>query len=785
MDSHRDPPSHPLTDWLAIALKDLPQESGADSPGTIPRDLVARYRRAEHCLQLLTAAGPVQAAIADRGVTDSSGADARRTIGRFQIVQELGRGGHGIVFLALDPVLKREVALKVPRIETLEADDLRVRFLREARTVANLNHPNLVQVFEVGEAGPVSYVAQHCCNGPTLSEWMKQQDQPASFPVAAGLVGALAEAVEYVHGFGVVHRDIKPGNVLLEPLPRPALQRDDALPSESIPWTPRLTDFGLARLDQEPRGTRTGAVLGTPAYMETEKATGASKQNGPATYAYALGGILSALLTGPPPVGRASEHETRCRVADGQIIPPRRLRPDLPRDLETICLKCLELRHGNRYPSAGSLASDLERYLRGDTISARRVGPVNRFIRWSMRKPVVAGLTTALAFSVVLGLVGTMTLWRSAESHRKQSDAEFRRAHQAVQVIHDVVFSDSVDTQETLPFRRSLMEAALGYQREFFAQHPDDPGVAADLADALYQLGFASQSLGDNHTALQHYGEAIPLWQSLRRAQPENPEYAYFLVHTYHHHGQVLHRANRLNEARRQYERSLEICEQLLETAPGDSRFVTQSANVCREMASVTKATGDYDAAERWLLREWEIREQLLVDEPESAESNRHIATLAASIGSLRRRQGRSAEAVDAFERAIGLLREIQKQGDDSWASYELALAHQALGRTLAEAAEHDDALHHYQSADKLLDALVTEYPENDAYLLRRSRNQYWIGKSLIRQGREAEALAEFEKAAAFCERLLSRAPSHARVRRTLDAVRRQISALTASRNDV
>jgi WD40 repeat protein len=328
-------------------------------------------------------------------------------LGRFELGPELGRGGCGLVFLAHDPLLGREVAVKVPRAEILATPGWRDRFLREARAAAGLDHPNVVPVYEAGEVGPVCFLVSAYCPGPTLAAWVEQQRGPVPVRTAAGLVAALADGVQHAHGRGVLHRDLKPSNVLLEPLPP-----GTAPPPDGLAFTPRLTDFGLAKLLQEGATTdqtRTGAVLGTVNYMAPEQAAGRSRQVGPTADVYALGAILYELLTGRPPFQGETELDTLRQVRDEESVPIRRLRSAVPRDLETVCLKCLEKEPARRYATVGALADDLRRFLAGEPIRARPPGPAGRVGRWARRNPALAaasGLAAASLAAVVALAIG-------------------------------------------------------------------------------------------------------------------------------------------------------------------------------------------------------------------------------------------------------------------------------------------------------------------------------------------------------------------------------------------
>jgi WD40 repeat protein len=342
-------------------------------------------------------------------------------LGRFQIRRELGRGGFGIVLLAYDPQLRRDVALKVPKADALLEPESRQRFLREARAAAALDHPHLVPVYEAGEAGSLCYLASAYCPGPTLAQWLRGRSEPVPTREAAALVATLAEAVEHAHARGVVHRDLKPGNVLLQ---------TDGLQPGGL-GTPKITDFGLAKqlaVGPDSSGaasmTQSGAIVGTPCYMAPEQAAGQSARVGQAADVYALGVILYELLTGRPPFVAETPLETLLQVQIDEPVPPGRLRGKLPRDLETICLKCLQKEPHRRYGSAQELSDDLRRFLAGEPVRARPVSALGRLGRWCRRKPASAALALVSAAAVVLAAAGAVgfALYQ-AEANRKLTNA--------------------------------------------------------------------------------------------------------------------------------------------------------------------------------------------------------------------------------------------------------------------------------------------------------------------------------------------------------------------------
>ena len=301
-----------------------------------------------------------------------------REFGDFELISELGRGGMGVVYKARQKSLNRIVALKMVREAHLASDADRARFRAEAESAARLQHPNIVTVHEVGTAEGQAYFCMEYVEGPTLAERLTK-DGPLPPRDAARLVAAIARAVQHAHEQGILHRDLKPSNILLSAecgVRSADSKAEDPSPSAALrtshpAFQPKVSDFGLAkRIDGSESLTRTGAIVGTPSYMAPEQATG-RKDLSPVADVYSLGAILYELLTGRPPFRAATAVDTLLLVLEQEPVPPRDLLPTIDRDIELICLKCLQKPAELRYESAAALANDLDAYLNGEAISSR------------------------------------------------------------------------------------------------------------------------------------------------------------------------------------------------------------------------------------------------------------------------------------------------------------------------------------------------------------------------------------------------------------------------------
>jgi WD40 repeat protein len=372
--------------------------------------------------------------------------------GDYELLEEISRGGMGVVFKARQISLGRLVAVKLITTGTLATPELVKRFKAEAEAAASLSHPNIVPIYEIGEHQGQHYFSMGLIEGPNLRASLSNSQSQLSEPKrSARLVSTVARAVHYAHQRGVLHRDIKPGNILLD-----------------AAGEPHLTDFGLAKLIQkESTLTHTNAVMGTPAYMSPEQARGDTREVTTAADVYAVGAVLYEMLTGAPPFAGGTSLETIRQVLEQEPRRPSASNPRIDRDLETICLKCLEKDPGKRYSSAAGLAADLERWLRQEPIMARRSSSRERLWKWVRRRPATAALGTVACLLMVIVAIGSpIAAWRINRARQLAQTREVQ-ARRATYVASMNLVQQAWEQSKVGRVRQILQDTALSPGRDF------------------------------------------------------------------------------------------------------------------------------------------------------------------------------------------------------------------------------------------------------------------------------------------------------------------------------
>ncbi len=388
-----------------------------------------------------------------------------RRFGEYELIEEVARGGMGLVYKARQISLGRIVALKVLSAGEFASPKFVQRFKSEASAAARLQHPNIVKIHEVGEQEGIHYFTMEFVEGPNLAEMGRAG--PLASNYAASYLKTLAEAVEYAHQQGVLHRDLKPSNVLIDPF-----------------GEPRITDFGLAKeLTGDSLLTETGQMLGTPGYMPPEQADSKFGPMGRTADVYSLGAVLYFMVTGKPPFASASLHETLRQVLNEDPVPPSRLNSAVPRDLETICLKCLKKEPSRRYQTAQDLVLELDRFLLGKPIHASPIGPVEFILRWCRRQPALATLAAlVLVLLCVVAGGGVTTVLRISAAR----DAETRERNRAEHTINQLILQRASDLM-----RDGRTDSALAHLANVLRKEPTNGTAAARVASVLMQHSFA------------------------------------------------------------------------------------------------------------------------------------------------------------------------------------------------------------------------------------------------------------------------------------------------------
>ncbi len=702
-----------------------------------------------------------------------------RYFGDYEIVREIARGGMGVVFQARQTSLNRPVALKMILAGQLADETDIKRFYTEAEAAANLDHPGIVPIYEVGQHEGQHYFSMGFIDGQSLSQRLAEGPLPAG--EAAELIRRVSEAIEYAHQHGVVHRDLKPANILMD-------QNGN----------PRVTDFGLAKKVQGDSGlTGSGQIMGTPSYMPPEQAGGKRGEVGPAADVYSLGATLYASLTGRPPFQAATAMDTVIQVVSEEPVPPRRLNAAIPRDLETICLKCLEKEPGKRYESAAALGEDLRRYVAGEPIAARPVGQAERAWRWCRRKPVIAGLIASLVVTVIGGFVGITLGWLEARRQRSAAEENFALARRAVDDYLTRVSESRVLRVPGLePLRRELLEDALRYYRGFVELRGHDPSVREELVRAYERVGRINELVGTDAAALDAFRQSLALAEAvaaarpgdagvkqhiaavhnsigliqmkngqvdeafrslnlarsidlaLSQAHPTELGYQVELAGHLHNLGIFLEQTGRPAEALERLEEALGLYERLAKAYPESDFFRFELAKTGRGTGNVLTDLGRVPEAMERYRRSRELLEVLVAAHPEDTEYSDDLASVCNEIGMVLGQSGRTAEAVEAYQRARQL-REALTRSHPAVTGYRRGLAHtlHQMGLAYVHGERPDEGVDPLRASRALYEKLVKDHPENVDFRCTLGGALNDLGIALSALGRAREAMEAFRTA--------------------------------------
>jgi serine/threonine-protein kinase len=684
----------------------------------------------------------------------------------YEMLGELGHGGMGVVFKARQIKAGRLVALKMVLAGSHVGPDELARFRKEATAAAGLTHPGIVQIYEVGEQDGLPFFSLEFCPGGSLKQ--KLGGTPLPPREAAGLVAALAEAMQEAHRQGIVHRDLKPANVLL-----------------TADGRPKVADFGLAKQLSEPGLTASGAIVGTPSYMAPEQAVtdqGRREPVGPAADVYALGAVLYECLTGRPPFSAPTALDTLLLVLGQEPLPPGRLQPGLPRDLETVCLKCLRKWPRERYASARDLAEDLHRFLGGRPIRARRAGVTERLVKLVRRNPVLTALAGLVVVAVLGGTAASLAFGlraaREATVARTERARAERNAVLRLRTLDDVlhlVAGPRLRRAGQLALRRQILEQllplyeevlrledlddatreqqalawnALAVIRRDFGQdadalkaarqaeaifrdlagRPDRPASArAGLATALSHQGALLGQRGELTEAIRALDEADRLLTELLAEGGDAPALRYRLAHVHNNWANCLRRAKQPPEAVAHYRQGVAHFDALARAQPAELGPRDWHARTLSNLALLYAEMGRKEEARGASREAVAVARRLAADFRGEIDGRDCLATCLSNEGELQLGQADTTAALpvlgEAKELYEGLSRQVPASFEYRWG---LAMAGSNVGAALAGGprAGWPQAAEHYRRADTMYQELLKANPNNEELKLYVEENR-------------------------------------------------------------
>ncbi|NQT14521.1 MAG: serine/threonine protein kinase [Planctomycetes bacterium] len=693
-----------------------------------------------------------------------------RRFGNYELLEQIGRGGMGIVYRARQLTADRIVALKVIRDDRLESlprdanSSALDRFRHEAQAAARLEHENIVTVYEVGEVDGEPFFSMQYVAGQSLTEIVR--DVPIPNRRAAVYVEPVARAVDHAHRQGILHRDLKPQNILVD----------------ATTDRPLVADFGLAKLLESGEDlTQSGEIMGSPPYMSPEQAVDSSQVTAQ-TDVYALGATLYHILTGRPPFQAATSLETLRQVTDREPVPPRQLNPSIDRDLETVCLKCLQKEPSRRYDTAGDLADDLRRYLDGVPIQARAISLAGRTVRWCRRNPSVAALLTSTAVFLILALVATLVGYVRTATALKSAEAGYSHARVAVDDFFTRVSEDTLLNQPGMqPLRRELLEQAMDYYRQFLQERGDDAAIPDELAMTYFRIGRITEQIDSPDEALPSFQRALEMQKRLVAEHAADREHLKALGNTYSAVGGVLFKQHKLDEAQQAHQEAVAIRGRLAGADPRQPELQRTLANSLMNLGLVERGRGDFDEARDHFEEAQAIRRRLLEDTPGSETVRRDLGMGCYNLGNLclslkpRDLEGAQAnfeEAADSFRELLG------EEPDDLANQHRLAVCCRLLGDLECVTGDSEAGATLYQEALERMQSLAGSNPDIPEYQAGLARLLMNLGQLESDQGRSEPALEFFGRALEMLEPLAARYAEVAHYRRDLAVTLRAMAAL-------
>jgi serine/threonine-protein kinase len=701
--------------------------------------------------------------------------------GRFRILRPHAQGGLGIVSVALDEELHREVALKEIQERYASDEQPRMRFLLEAEITGALEHPGIVPVYGLGhhpDGRP--FYAMRFVRGESLKEAVERTHAAVStnnLELRRLLARFLdvCNAVAYAHSRGVLHRDIKPGNILLGPYGE-TLVVDWGLAKVVGRDEPGTSDPSAEPTLRPPSASSTGetvpgTAMGTPAYMSPEQAEGRLDLLGPASDVYSLGATLYVVLTGCAPFDGIDAAEVLPKVQRGEFTRPRAVDASIPRPLEAICLKAMALKPADRYATPRALAEDIEHWLADEPVSAHREPWPDRARRWSRKHRT---LVTSAAAVLLLGLLGSVGFAAVVTTKNRELARQTQRAETREQMAIDAVkrFRDVVVEEQVLKnnpaleeLRKKLLKEPLAFFKSLRAQLQGDrdtrPEALSRLAVAAYELGNLAHEIGDWQDALGSFRESLAIRERLVRENPSVTGFQTDLASSHNNIGLLESETGHPDQALESYGKALTIRERLARENPSVTQSQSHLAQSHNNIGALQRQTAHPDRALESYGRALAIRERLARENPSVTEYQSFLARSHHNIGLLQSDTGHLGEALESYGKALVIFERLARENPSvTEFQNDLAAAHNNIGELQKVTGDPDQALESYGEALAIWERLARENTASTEFQRRLAASHNNIGALQGETGHPDQTLESFGKALAVSERLARENPS-------------------------